>query len=236
MKHNGLTLGILGGMGPAATAEFQRLLAEKAPADCDQEHPRMIVYSYTAIPDRTTFLLGKGPDPEPLLLEGIKTLEKWGADRLAVTCNTAHYFIDKFVEQGLIDIPVIHIIDETVRACRACSPGGAWLTATLGTMKTGLYQSHGAASGYRFCIPDLEMQQRIHDVTDMVKAGKQQEAGERYREIVEQLWQVERLPVVCACTELPVAWRKSGLPADMGISSLEALADGCIRELYKPLH
>ena len=28
MKHNGLTLGVLGGMGPAATAEFQRLLEE----------------------------------------------------------------------------------------------------------------------------------------------------------------------------------------------------------------
>ena len=67
MKHNGLTLGVLGGMGPAATAEFLRLLAVKAPADCDQEHPRMIVYSHTVTPDRTTYLLGKGPDPEPYL-------------------------------------------------------------------------------------------------------------------------------------------------------------------------
>ena len=137
--------------------------------------------------------------------------------------------------QGLIDIPVIHIIDETVRACRECSPEGAWLTATLGTMRTGLYQDHAAASGYRFRIPDEDVRERIHEVTDLVKAGKQQDAGRRYREIVEGLWQIERLPVVCACTELPVAWRQSGLPAEMGISSLEALADGCIRELYKPL-
>ena len=66
-------------------------------------------------------------------------------------------------------------------------------------------------------------------------AGKLQEAGIRYRQIVEELWQDERIPVVCACTELPVAYQQAGLPADMGISSLEALADGCIRELYKPL-
>jgi aspartate racemase len=102
-------------------------------------------------------------------------------------------------------------------------------------MKTGLYQDHGAASGYRFRIPSPEMQERIHAVTDMVKAGKQQEAGARFRQIVEELWQDERIPVVCACTELPVAYQQAGLPADMGISSLEALADGCIRELYKPL-
>lgn len=235
MKHNGLTLGVLGGMGPAATAEFQRLLAVKAPADCDQEHPRMIVYSYTAIPDRTTFLLGKGPDPEPGLLDGLKTLESWGADRLAVTCNTAHHFIDKFLAQGLLSVPVIHIIDETVRTCRERSPKGAWLTATLGTMKTGLYQDHGAASDYRFRIPTPEMQERIHAVTDLVKAGRQEEAGARFGQIVTELWQEERIPIVCACTELPVAYQKAGLPPEMGISSLEALADGCIRELYKPL-
>ena len=235
MKHNGLTLGVLGGMGPAATAEFQRLLAVKAPADCDQEHPRMIVYSYTAIPDRTTFLLGKGPDPESGLLVGLKTLESWGADRLAVTCNTAHHFIDKFLAQGLLSVPVIHIIDETVRTCRERSPKGAWLTATLGTMKTGLYQDHGAASGYRFRIPTPEMQERIHAVTDLVKAGRQEEAGARFGQIVTELWQEERIPIVCACTELPVAYQKAGLPPEMGISSLEALADGCIRELYKPL-
>lgn len=235
MKHNGLTLGVLGGMGPAATAEFQRLLAEKAPADCDQEHPRMIVYSYTAIPDRTTYLLGKGPDPEPFLLDGIRTLERWGADRLAVTCNTAHHFIDEFLAKGLISVPVIHIIDETIRTCRERSPKGAWLTATLGTINTGIYQRHAAACGYRFLLPDVGMRDEIHAVTDLVKAGRQEEAGTRYRDIVERLWAIERIPVVQACTELPVAWQRAGLPAEMGISSLEALADGCIRELYKPL-
>ncbi|MBQ6072393.1 MAG: aspartate/glutamate racemase family protein [Bacteroidales bacterium] len=235
MKNNGLTLGVLGGMGPAATAEFQRLLAVKAPADCDQEHPRMIVYSHTVTPDRTTYLLGKGPDPEPYLLDGLRTLEKWGADRLAVTCNTAHHFIDKFLEHGLIDVPVIHIIDETIRTCMERSPRGAWLTATLGTINTGIYQRHAASCGYRFRVPDEAMCVEIHEVTDLVKAGRQQEAGVRYRAIVERLWEIERMSVVCACTELPVAWQQAGLPQEMGISSLEALADGCIRELYKPL-
>ena len=235
MKNNGLTLGVLGGMGPAATAEFQRLLAVKAPADCDQDHPRMIVYSHTVTPDRTTFLLGKGPDPEPYLLDGLRTLVGWGADLLAVTCNTAHFFLDKFQEQGLIERPLVHIVEESVRACRERSPQGVWLTATLGTMNTGIYQRHAEACGYRFRIPDPAMCERIHAVTDLVKAGRKQEAGERYRVIVEELWQQERIPVVQACTELPMAWQEAGLPSEMGISSLEALADGCIRELYKPL-
>lgn len=233
MKNNGLTLGVLGGMGPAATAEFQRLLATKAPADVDQEHPRMIVYSHTITPDRTTFLLGKGPDPMPYLREGLETLIGWGADLLATTCNTAHYFIDQFRDQ--LSVPVVHIIEETIRTSQQRSAKGAWLTATLGTMNTGLYQKHAEKFGYEFYIPSKEMQQEIHDITDLVKAGRDQEAGVRYRAAIEELWKIEKLPVVGACTELPIAYQQTGLPEEMGISSLEALADGCIRELYKPL-
>jgi len=233
MKNNGLTLGVLGGMGPAATAEFLRIMAEKDPADVDQEHPRTIVYMHTITPDRTTFLLGKGPDPENYLREGLETLIGWGADRLCITCNTAHYFIDKWRDE--LSKPVIHIIDETIRECQERSPKGAWLTATLGTMRTGLYQRHAAESGYNFLIPSEEMQIEIHDITDQVKAGKHAEAGKRFRSVCERLWEIEKAPIVGACTEIPIAYQHSGLPEEMGISSLEALANGCIRELYKPL-
>ena len=91
------------------------------------------------------------------------------------------------------------------------------------------------ASGYRFRLPDEETRVWIHAITDMVKAGKQAEAGVQYKAVIEQLWAVEKLPVVAACTELPVAYQQTGLPPELCISSLEALADGCIRELYKPL-
>ena len=224
------TLGVLGGMGPAATADFLRVLAEKTPAGTDQEHPRMIVYSHTVTPDRTTFLLGKGPDPTEYIKDGLNTLIGWGADMLCVTCNTAHYFIDGFRNE--ISKPIVHIIDETILKSSQVSPQGAWLTATLGTMRTGLYQRHAQESGYTFRIPSEELQIEIHDVTDMVKAGQHKEAGEKFRGIVETLWEIEKLPVVGACTEIPIAYANTGLDPQMGISCLEALAEGCIRELY----
>ena len=228
--HTNKTLGVLGGMGPAATADFLRVLAEKTPAGTDQEHPRMIVYSHTVTPDRTTFLLGKGPDPTEYIKDGLKTLIGWGADMLCVTCNTAHHFIDGF--RGEISKPIVHIIDETILKSSHVCPQGAWLTATLGTMRTGLYQRHAKESGYNFRIPSEELQVEIHDVTDMVKAGKHKEAGEKFKGIVEQLWAIEKLPVVGACTEIPIAYANTGLDPQLGISCLEALAEGCIRELY----
>ena len=56
-------LGVLGGMGPAASADFLRILAERAPATIDQEQPIVYVISDPQIPDRTCAIFGRGSDP-----------------------------------------------------------------------------------------------------------------------------------------------------------------------------
>ena len=230
MKHQNKTLGVLGGMGPAATAEFMRLLAELAPADFDQEHPETIVYNHTATPDRTNYILGKGADPMPELKLAINKLVDWGADVLVVTCNTAHYFLDQIRSE--MSVPLIHIVEETIRRSQELSPKGAWLTSTIGTVKTNLYQKHAELMGYSLRYPDTSEQEVIHDITNLVKAGETRKAGELYREVIEKLWEREKLPIVGACTELPMAYRCTGLDDNKFISSLEALAHATIKYLY----
>ena len=231
MKSNGLILGVLGGMGPAATAEFLSILTKKAPAVCDQEHPRVILFSDTIIPNRTDFILGKGEDPSPYLLDGLNKLIEWGADLLCVTCNTSHFYIDSF--PAMIRSRLISIVDETIEKSKRLSPKGAWLTATLGTMKTEIYQKHANIINYSLRIPNERMMEEIHRVTDLVKGGDNIEAGALYKKICESLWKIDDLPIIGACTELPIAYSESGLSVDRFISSLESLAEACIRELYK---
>lgn len=231
MTSNGLILGVLGGMGPAATAEFLSLLTKKAPATCDQEHPRVIVYSDTIIPNRTNFILGKGENPSPYLLEGLNKLLEWGADILCVTCNTSHYYIDSFPET--VKSHLISIVEETIEKSKILSPKGAWLTATVGTINTKIYQNHANIKGYTLKIPEEKSMDKIHRVTDLVKEGHIKKAGIIYKEICESLWKEDDIPIIGACTELPIAYFESKLPDEKFISSLEALADACIRELYK---
>ena len=100
-------LGILGGMGPAAAAEFLRLLAAGAPAQNDAGHPYLLMLSDPGIPDRTDGILGAGPDPLPAMRRDLLRLAEWGADLLAVPCNTAHHFIDRF--RADLPIPLVHI-------------------------------------------------------------------------------------------------------------------------------
>jgi aspartate racemase len=224
------TLGILGGMGPAATAEFLKFLAQDAPAERDQEHPRLIVLSEPSIPDRSEAILGRGDDPTPGLRRGLELLIQWGADVLAVPCNTAHYFIDRFYKD--LSVPFIHIVQATVEAAAKASPQGAWLLSTSGTRRSGLYADYALRAGYRFLSPSDQEQKSVQQCVSLVKSGKMPEAGAILKGVVEALWKQENALIVTACTELPLAYAVSGLPKDKEVSSLQALSDACLAFLY----
>lgn len=231
LVKNGKILGVLGGMGPAASAEFLRQLAAFCPASCDQEHPIVYMIADCDIPDRTAAIFGQGPSPLPRLQADLERLAALGADLLAVPCNTAHYFIDQFLEQ--LPIPFIHIVEETVLATQRLSPAGAWLLSTKGTRACGLYQACAAKHGLTLYIPDEGQSDKAQLVIDRIKANDFQQAGQVCRDLVTSLWRERDIPVMTACTELPLGYAASGLPQERAVSSITALARACVRELYR---
>lgn len=223
-------LGVLGGMGPAASAEFMRLLAARAPARRDQEHPVVYLLSDAGIPDRTAALAGAGPDPEARLKAGMQTLLAWGADILACPCNTAHVFIDRFADT--LGAPIVHIVQATLTAAREKNPDGAWLLATTGVERSGLYADHARRAGYVLHTVGAERQERVQHCVELVKAGDTAGAAALLRDLAGSLLREKKLPLLTACTELPLAYDASGLPPENAVSSLTALADACLEVLY----
>ncbi|MGB4554610.1 MAG: amino acid racemase, partial [bacterium] len=84
-------IGILGGMGPEATADLFLKIIRATPAEKDQDHLRVIIDNNPQIPDRTAAIFSQGDDPLPLLVETAKNLARAGADFIVIPCNTAHY-------------------------------------------------------------------------------------------------------------------------------------------------
>ena len=226
------TLGVLGGMGPAAAAEFLKILARDVPAKNDSEHPKIIMLSDPDTPDRSDGLMGLGPDPLPVIRKNLLQLIEWGADVLAVPCNTAHYFIDRFRDE--LTVPLIHIVEATVEAARDLSKGNcSWLLATSGTQKSLIYPACAAKMNYHFLKPSEEQQDIIQSSIRDVKAGNLKLAGEKIFNVVNDLWKERDVPVTMGCTELPIAYAASGLPNEKQVSSLKALSDACIKMLYE---
>lgn len=229
----GKKLGVLGGLGPAASAEFMRQIAVKAPVHSDQEHAVVYLIDDCEIPDRTSAIFGQGESPLPKLKEDLLKLCDLGADVLAVPCNTAHYFIDMFKDE--LPVPLVHIIEETVLAAQRKSPEGAWMLSTTGTRKTGLYQKCAEKHGFKIYLPSEQQAERIMQSIIYVKAAQFDKAGQIVKEVVEELWQERDLPVMTACTEIPLGYDASGLPQDKAVSSIGALSDAVLKELYQEI-
>ena len=68
-------LGILGGMGPAASAEFVNRLIQQTPATCDQEHIPFVLWNDPTVPDRSTSLINRDDLPWEKLKRGIQGLK-----------------------------------------------------------------------------------------------------------------------------------------------------------------
>lgn len=223
------SIGILGGMGPLATADlFQKIVALTA-ADRDGGHIRVYIDSNPAIPDRTAAILSGGTDPLPAMTDSLRKLERCGADCIIMPCNTAHYFLPAL--QALTDIPFLSMLQAAAAACSARFPGKtAAVLATRGTLSTGLYEQALRGQNVDFRIPGGAQQDALMRVIyDGVKAGA---APETYRadmeSVLESLAREGADFFILGCTELPLAARLLNLPQRL-VDPTAELAKAAIR-------
>lgn len=157
----GFKVGMIGGLGPAATVDLYDKIVKATPAKNDQEHFKLVVEQNPQIPDRTANLLGQGVDPTLALYNCAKRLQKDGCEALIIPCNTAHAFIP-YMERHL-DIPFINMQQTTMDEIKAKFGEKAriGLLATTGTVQTGIYTKKAEAMGLPIFFPDEEHQKRV---------------------------------------------------------------------------
>ena len=220
--HSPHLLGILGGLGPMASAYFYELITAHTDAARDQEHIDIILSSRASTPDRTDFILGRSPEsPLPAMGEDARDLERFGARAIVIPCNTAHYFIDQV--RASVSVPVPSIIRETARFVRLCGHSRAGILATEGTVAAGAYQCALEAEGVAWEIPDAETQKTVNRIIyDYVKRGLSCDPALLY-EAARPLRESGCGAMILGCTELSVAAR-TVRHDPMFIDSLEVLA------------
>ncbi len=218
--------GIIGGMGPEATVDLLQRILANTPALDDIDHIRCIVDNNPKIPSRIKAILGEdGVNPGPTMAEMARRLEGWGADFLAIPCNTAHHYYDWVA--NAVSIPVIHLIDLVVEKIMTENPGlrevGVLGSTTI--VKTGLYASRFAKRGVAVVYPEAVDQEQLFALIRAVKKGDTGQAvAAGFVEVCTGL--AKRGVAVCilGCTELGV------IRADLPISSVDA-AEVLAREI-----
>jgi aspartate racemase len=218
------TLGVLGGMGPAATIDFMAKIVAATPGTRDQDHVPMIVRSEPRIPDRSTAIISGSDAPLRALVAGVRLLEGAGADMIAIPCNTAHYWYDAL--RAETRLPIIHIVDAVRRELmKAGVRGDIAVMATRGTILAEVYQRRLGAYGGEVIIGDETVQSLVDRGISSVKGGLT--ATPPVEEAVLRLLDAGASKVVLACTELPIALAGSPL-REHCIDATLALARDCV--------
>ena len=234
------TLGVIGGMGPAATAYFMDLVVRMTKAETDQEHLNIMVCHVPTIPDRTGYILDhRKPSPLPAIIDYGRKLAALGANYAAIPCITAHYFYKSLDEE--LPIPIINGVEETVSYLKAMGYTRVGVMATSGTLHACVFQSELERQGLEAVLP---LAQRQKDVMDLIykdiKSGRPGNM-ERFNRVTEELRSCGAEVIILGCTELSIIKRDSDIGAGF-IDVLEVLArasiehcGGEVREEYENL-
>jgi len=208
MRAQAFKIGVVGGVGPAATVDFMEKIISNTPAKRDQDHLKLVVEHNPKIPDRTNNLIADGADPTVAIYAACKRLENDHADMIAIPCNTAHAFVERI--QAYLSIPIINMLSETVAYIethhreKTC----IGLLATAGTIASGVYHQQIACSKFKLLTPDDEHQALVTEVIygeHGVKAGVVNDLV-RAKLLRAIAWLVAQGAdvIVLGCTELPL--------------------------------
>lgn len=227
------TLGVIGGLGPMATAYLLQLIIEMTDAKTDQEHLDVIVFDRPNVPDRTAHILDPvKPSPLPPMQNTARTLEKLGAGVLCAPCVTSHYFYKELSES--VSVPFLHMVEETAKELKAAGKKKAGIMATSGTVSTGLFQNIFAQNGLEALIPGGEGQKLVMSlIYDEIKAGKPADP-KKFQRVSEELYGAGCDSIILGCTELSLIKKSAGLGAGY-LDALEVLAKRCVLACGGPL-
>lgn len=219
-------LGVLGGMGPAATLDFLDKLLKLTNAETDQEQIPTITYNNCMIPDRNEAYLRGGESPVPELIRSARVLENAGVDMIAMPCNTAHIWFDSLVESTAVEFLNMPGITAD------CIPDGAsvGIISTTPVKLSGLYASKLAERGV--VVKYGKDQDEIMKAIYLVKSGDLKDAKRIFMEQIDLLESEGVDHILAGCTEVPLVVSEDDLNSRL-IDPMECLALECIRKFGK---
>ncbi len=234
------TLGVIGGIGPLATAYFMELLVNFTEAYKDQEHIDAIIYSRPSIPDRTSYILKKTKEsPINMMVDIGKRLERQGASFIAIPCITAHSFYKELAKE--IEVPIINALEETATYLKKQKINKAGVFATDGTIYSKELQRTLENHGIEVILPSEKSQSYIMEIIyGNIKSGKKVDK-EKLDLVKEDMDRNEAEVIILGCSELSLL-KKYEVIGPGFIDPMEVLArravelcGGRVKEEFKSL-
>ncbi|CDX16708.1 Aspartate racemase [Mesorhizobium sp. ORS 3324] len=220
-------VGVLGGMGPAATIDLMRRVMEATPAADDSDHIHLLVDQNPKVPSRIDALInGTGPSPLDELVRMAKGLESAGATMLAIACNTAHGYVGDIA--AAVSIPLLDMIALTAEAIarRPLPRRRIGMLASTAVVQLGLYERAFEAFGIETRYPN-DQAEIMAVIKAVKKEGATAELRSRLDTVARQLAadDVDLLAIACTELSLLIDGRDAGMAK---VDALDVLASAIV--------
>ncbi|MBH0029043.1 aspartate/glutamate racemase family protein [Pseudoalteromonas sp. SWN29] len=226
------TLGILGGMGPLATASFMNQVIALSPAKSDQEHIPMFIRNIPQIPDRTKFLMGiEDENPFFELKKGFNELTSLGVSCIVIPCNTAHYWYDALTQNA--DVHTISIVQSVIKRAKATGKRKVGILATTATLNMRIYQTAFSEHNIEFIEPNEQQQVLVMQGITAVKSGNLALGRTLLSQSYEQMLAQGADAVLFGCTEIPLVLNEQASKSpETCLDTIAILAQECVNWAY----
>lgn len=221
------TIGVMGGLGPAATLDFFGKIISRTKASREQDHLRLIIDNNPKVADRNAALDNKGPSPGPALAAMARGLEAAGADVVVMACNAAHAWENE-IRDGL-SVPFLSMIGETADEAAKLGVRRAGLLSVDAALKASLYQDALKARGIEPVVLEAMSQAAFMQLVYRIKSGDVGgEVRAQMRGLAQRLLDAGANAVIAGCTEVPLTLDQKDLSAPL-VSSTDVLVERVIR-------
>ena len=226
-------VGVIGGLGPETTAEFYLELVFGSYQKNKEQRPPILVWNVPLKYDIEKDLLTKASGEEryiPYLVEGAKILEKAGADFIVMPCNSLHVFIKEI--RKAVKIPVLSIIEETVKFLKKNKLKRVGIVSTSATIKNKLYETAFEQNGIDYVTPDGFQQAKMGKFILNLVTGQQNNRDRE--ELIQIINDFEKKKVDCvalACTDLQLLIPKH--PTLKIFDTMKIFADATVEEILR---
>ncbi|HVY88038.1 MAG TPA: amino acid racemase [Hyphomonadaceae bacterium] len=226
MSASTKTVGVIGGLGPAATLDFFDRILKRTKAVRDQDHLRLIIDNNTKIPDRNAAAHGNGPSPGQALAATAHGLEVAGAEFVVMACNAAHAYEADI--RAALKVPFISMIAETAAAAQKLGHKRAGLLAADACLAANLYQDALKKAGIETIVLGQSAQADFMKLIYRIKSGDTgSEVRGKMHALAEGLADLGANIIVAGCTEVPIVLTQDDIDVPL-VSSTDVLVEKTI--------
>ncbi|GAA0371706.1 aspartate racemase [Alkalibacterium iburiense] len=226
-------IGILGGMGPEATASLYMKLIKATPVSKDQDHHRVLIDSNPKIPDRTQAILYGGPSPLEEMIKTANRLEKAGATVIVMPCITAHYFYEDLSQA--VSIPIYHVLKGLNDYIKDTYPHEKKIgvLSTTATQEMQLFQK--ALKGVEILHPNKSIQENkvmeaIYGEEGIKRGGEVSGTKQLLKEAANYLIKEKQCELIIGgCTEIELALKSEDISVPF-IDPMKVAAEVLVKE------